>query len=112
MREKLLVVIAALAALTGFVPAPDASAHIFYFDLQALGTQTVHPDGSTTYALTASLQGNGAWANATDADWGNSHNIPWYTFTVSNPEGANVGLSLTPGTWAQVCIPYPLYEGF
>lgn len=97
MREQCVSMLLALAALTGFVPAPDASAHIFYFDLQALGTQTVNPNGSTTYALTSSVLGNGAWANGTDADWGNSHEIPWYSFTVSNPDGALVDLSLAGG---------------
>lgn len=97
MRKQCVSMLLALAALTGFVPTPDVSAHIFYFDLQALGTPTVNPNGSTTYALTASVLGNGAWANGTDADWGNSHEIPWYSFTVSNPDGALVDLSMAGG---------------
>lgn len=97
MRKQCVSMLLALAALTGFVPTPDAAAHIVYFDIPSLGTPTVNPDGSTTYALTRSLAGNGAWANATDADWGNSHDIPWYSFTVTNPGGALIDLSLAGG---------------
>ncbi len=119
MRAQLLSVFMAIAAGAEFIPAPDASAHIFYFDLQSLGTQTTNPDGSTTYALTASVLGNGAWANGTDADWGNSHEIPWYSFAVTNPDGANVTLSLVGGvtrvgalvTRGDLTPAFTLYDG-
>jgi hypothetical protein len=87
-----LVIAASYVAVTS-----DAAAHIVYKDIQTLGTATVNPDGSTRYALLGALNGNGAWANATDADWGNSHDIPWYKFSVTNPSGAYVTLSVAGG---------------
>lgn len=75
----------------------NADAHIAYRDIQVLGTPTSNPDGSTTYALTNQLQGNGAWANATDHDWGNTHDIPWYKFAITDPLGAQVSLRIAGG---------------
>lgn len=96
MKIKTLNLIA-IASMAYLLPLQDALAHIAYRDIQTLTTPTLNPDGSTTYSLTSSFQGNGAWANGTDADWGNSHDILWYKFTVANPGGALVNLSLAGG---------------
>lgn len=75
----------------------SADAHIAYRDIQALGTPTSNADGSTTFTLINQLQSNGAWANATDDDWGNTHDIPWYKFAVTDPFGAQVSLRISGG---------------
>lgn len=88
------LMIAAVLSLT--VPW-NAGAHISYRDIQTVGTPTTNPDGSTTYDLINHLQSNGAWADATDHDWGNTHNTPWYKFAVSDPLGAQVSLTISGG---------------
>ncbi|MDN5942743.1 MAG: VPLPA-CTERM sorting domain-containing protein [Nitrospira sp.] len=87
-----------LGSVLAMFPVYSADAHIFYRDIQALdASPTTNPDGSTTYNAIGQLQSNGAWANGTDHDWGNSHDIPWYKFAVADPLGANVSLTVSGG---------------
>lgn len=99
MQNAVTLTIRALAiVVTLSLTAPwNADAHISYRDIQTLGTPTSNPDGSTTYTLVNHLQSNGAWADATDHDWGNTHNIPWYKFAITDPQGAHVNLTVSGG---------------
>lgn len=91
MNHKLLAVIGLI--LTVCLPTRQASAHISYQDIQT-NSASANADGSTTYSLYGLVSSNGAWADATDASWGNTHNTPWYKFEISNQGGAYVNLSV------------------
>lgn len=92
MIRKLFVI--STFSLASLLPAQQASAHISYKDILA-GTQSTNANGSTNFNALGLLSGNGAWANATDANWGNTHSIPWYKFEISNPSGAYVNLKVS-----------------
>jgi hypothetical protein len=81
-------------SLASLLPAQQACAHISYKNIQA-GSQSTNANGSTSFNVLGLLSGNGAWANATDANWGNTHSIPWYKFEISNPSGATVNLTVS-----------------
>jgi hypothetical protein len=98
MNYKKLLITTALP-FTALFAAQDASAHISYTNLQTntfMHTTTVNPDGSSTYYNDyLTVMSNGGWADATDADQGNSHNVlSWSKFQISNPGGALVNLSV------------------
>lgn len=94
MTQRFVTLIA--AGLISCLSAQPATAHIHYLDLQSQ-FQTAHADGSTTYDYTGIVKGNGVWANAADANWANSHSIPWHKFDVTDPGGAYIDLSVTGG---------------
>lgn len=98
MNHKNLLLTAGLF-LIAMLANREALAHISYVNLQTntfMHTTTVNPDGSTTYNNNyMTVQSNGGWADATDADWGNSHDIvSWSKFQITNPGGALVDLSV------------------
>ena len=96
MAPRLLTIMA-IAATISVLPLHETAAHVAYKDIQASDpTPTIRPDGSITYRLRGVVQSNGAWANAADHDWGNSHDTPWYKFTIS-PGGAFIDLSVAGG---------------
>ncbi|MBI3382437.1 MAG: PEP-CTERM sorting domain-containing protein [Aquabacterium sp.] len=71
--------LAALSLATFTLPA---LAHVSYTG-RDLGTY----DGLTAAGTTISNQavsGNYGWADAADADWGDSHKAKWFTFTLNN----------------------------
>lgn len=83
------------------IPYQNAAAHTSYLNMQATNTtnnsQTINNDGSVSYNVLGRVLSNGAWANAADENWGNSHWIPWYKFEITNPQGAIIDLSVVGG---------------
>lgn len=99
MNYKKLLFTSTLS-LSALFATQEASAHISYINLQTnsfMHSTTINPDGSTTYYNDYfTVQSNGGWADATDADQGNSHSVlSWSKFEVTNPGGALVSLSVT-----------------
>lgn len=70
-----LVVCAAFAAL-------PVSAHVSYTN-RNFGTFSGLSAQSVTIA-NQTIAGNFGWADAADADWGDSHKVRWYRFTLTN----------------------------
>jgi len=121
MIKKLLPL--ATLGLISVLSSQQAAAHVHYIDLQAdMGIQeppTANVDGSTTYDFKWVVKGNGAWANATDANWADSHSIPWFKFDIANSGGAYIDLSVAGGltefsglhTLGDLTPAFSLYQG-
>ena len=96
----------ALAA--GLLAASAASAHVSYTN-RNLGTFT----GTTIATNTISNQtiaGNWGWADAADADWGDSHKVRWFRFTLNN--AADVTLTASANAAATSASIGGLIPGF
>jgi len=91
MNNKLLAI--TTLGLAALLPTQQAMAHISYKDIQTY-SQSANPDGSITYNVVGLTMTNGAWANATDANWGNTHDVPWMKFEITNPGGAYINLTV------------------
>lgn len=85
-----------LAVLTlGTLIASHAQAHVSYSG-RDFGTF----DGLSNASVTLSNQtvsGNFGWADAADADWGDSHKVRWFQFTLTNAAEVTFTASANPG---------------
>jgi len=79
--KLLAVAVAGLAAL-------PAAAHVSYTN-RDFGTFSGLSAQSATIANQA-ISGNYGWADAADADWGDSHKVRWYTFTLLNASDVTI----------------------
>lgn len=70
-----------IAGVAALACAP-AWSHVSYTG-RDFGTFTGITNGSVTIANQA-VPGNFGWADATDADWGDSHKARWFKFTLDN----------------------------
>jgi hypothetical protein len=92
----------------GLLAASAASAHVSYTN-RNLGTFT----GTTIATNTISNQaiaGNWGWADAADADWGDSHKVRWFRFTLNN--AADVTLTASANATATAASIGELIPGF
>ncbi|NOT10783.1 MAG: VPLPA-CTERM sorting domain-containing protein [Methylococcaceae bacterium] len=77
----------------------QALAHVAYINMLTAPntTLTANADGSTTYQRDWVVTSNGAWANGTDANWADSHTVPWHLINITDPAGAYINLSISGG---------------
>ncbi len=93
MKQMLLGVLSIGA--TTLLPLQQAEAHVAYYNLFSNPTTVITAAGATTtYAGSSIVSGNYGWADATDADWGDSHKASWISFDITNPGGALVNISV------------------
>lgn len=98
--------------LAGMTSLP-AMAHISYTN-RDFGTF----DGSVATSVTIANQaatGNFGWADGADADWGDSHKVKWFKFTLSNAADVKISVAAkadATGTSIAGLIPgFSLYKG-
>ncbi|SFW16217.1 FxDxF family PEP-CTERM protein [Nitrosovibrio sp. Nv17] len=98
--------------LSGVAPLP-ALAHVDYTG-QDFGTFTGSTTASSTLA-NRTVDGHYGWADAADADWGDSHKGRFLSFTLENAASVTVSVqsnTLTPNPQGGVLLPgFSLYEG-
>ncbi|MDN5753229.1 MAG: FxDxF family PEP-CTERM protein [Nitrosospira sp.] len=98
--------------LTSMASLP-AMAHVDYTG-QDLGTFT-GLSAATGSVLDTSVGGNYGWADAADADWGNSHKGRFLKFTLENPADVTLSMQSTtmePNSSGGVLLPgFSVYEG-
>lgn len=101
-----------LLLLAGIFASQSAFAHVSYtgrdlgtFD--ALSNQTSTINNQTTRSF--------GWADAADADWGDSHQVKWFTFSLTNDAVVTISASAFSGATATSLgglLPgFSLYEG-
>ena len=98
--------------LSGIAPLP-AMAHVDYTG-QDFGTFTGLGTASNTLA-NRTVDGHYGWADAADADWGDSHKGRFLKFTLDHAANVTVSVqsnTLTPNAQGGVFLPgFSLYEG-
>lgn len=90
-RKLFPLAVLALSVLT----TPHVQAHVSYSG-RTFGTF----DGLSNASATISNQtvsGNFGWADAADADWGDSHKVRWFQFTLTNAAEVTFTASANPG---------------
>ncbi|MDN5751654.1 MAG: FxDxF family PEP-CTERM protein [Nitrosospira sp.] len=95
--------------LTGMVSLP-AMAHPDYKNLGTFSGLSVGASGS----VNTSVHSNYGWADAADADWGDSHNGQFLQFTLENPAAVKLSVesNMTPNEAGGVLLPgFSVYEG-
>lgn len=104
--KHLAVAIAGLSALPAF-------AHVSYSG-RDFGTFSGLSAQSVTIANQAATSNYG-WADAADADWGDSHKLKWYTFTLQNASDVTISAAAkadATGTSVGGLLPgFSLYSG-
>jgi len=107
------VVLAAWIVLE--IAVPRASAHVGYSG-RDFGTLMYNSDGSgqTVTIATQTVSSGFGWADATDADWGDSHRGRFFRFTLSGSGDVQITAqrnSLGTGTTGTLLPAYSLYSG-
>lgn len=87
-----------LAALSLALFGSTALAHVSYSG-RDLGSYDGLGDAGTTISNQA-VSGNFGWADAADADWGDSHKAKWFTFTLSREALVTLTVSANAGATA------------
>ncbi|MBU2568617.1 MAG: VPLPA-CTERM sorting domain-containing protein [Gammaproteobacteria bacterium] len=99
MYKNLVSIFAVAVAMFGFTQ--ESLAHIGWSNQDAIwhaASTTDHGDGSTTYHWQrGTVRTNWGWADATDADWGDSHQMKHVKFEITNPGGALVDITVKEG---------------
>lgn len=101
------------AGLVLFAAASAASAHVSYTGRDIIANGTF--DGASTYTLSGQrVTSNYGWADAADADWGDSHRGRFLRFTLS--EAANVTIDVAaqsgvPSLLGDLVPGFSLYSG-
>jgi hypothetical protein len=92
MRQPLIILIAAIAAFAGFVPGQESSAHIVPLNLGSFdGSVAATVAGSGT-GVNGGVTGNYGWIDGADGDWGDTHKLAYYAFTLT---GTAADITLT-----------------
>lgn len=114
MKVSRLILTAALAAI---VNGPQAFAHISYTDRQ-FGTLSYYtPATILPVAANRTLSSSFGWADATDANWGDSHRGRFYSFTLASTSTVIVTAERSDNTLIQtgaagVFLPaFSIYKG-
>ncbi|WP_334107622.1 PEP-CTERM sorting domain-containing protein [Methylobacillus sp.] len=108
-REKLMKKILLLA---GILASQTAFAHVSY-----TGRDFGVFDGLTDQSVTISNQTTRShgWADAADADWGDTHQVKWFTFSITNQALVTISASALANATATSLdglLPgFSLYEG-
>lgn len=93
MKHRFFKVLPAITI--GMLPYQSASAHVNYYDLfNNAATQVISTATSTTYSGGDIVKSSFGWADATDADWGDSHMGSWVNFNISQAAGAWVSINV------------------
>ena len=87
MNRMFLGMALAILAIAG----QTAFAHISYSN-RNFGTLIISTDASNN---TQTVSGGFGWADATDADWGDSHRGRYFRFTLANPLAGDQGVRIT-----------------
>jgi hypothetical protein len=85
--SKFILVACTVLAIAG----TKALAHISYTD-RNFGTLIIGTDASNN---TQTISSGFGWADATDADWGDSHRFRYFRFTLANPLTADQSIRIT-----------------
>jgi MYXO-CTERM domain-containing protein len=97
-----------LSALVFALTASAAHGHVSYSG-RDLGTFSGAAAASNTIGNQA-VTGNYGWADAADADWGDSHKVRWFKFTLA--QAATVSLTATANATATSASVGGLIPGF
>lgn len=88
-------------ALSALSFTNSALAHIGWANQDLIldaNSSTLNGDGSTTYSWQkGTVRSNWGWADATDSDWGDSHQMKHAKFEITNPGGAYVDITVKQG---------------
>lgn len=92
---KQLLISTLLVSAAAMSPVQQASAHVSYYDLfNNPATSIVSGAGITQYGGGDVVAGNYGWADAADADWGDSHKGSWVKFDITDAAGALVNITV------------------
>ncbi len=92
MRQPLIVLMATLVAVTGFVSGQESSAHIVPVDFGSFDGSVAATNNGTGTGVNAGTSGNYGWIDGADGDWADSHKVGYYTFSLTG-QAADVTLS-------------------
>ncbi len=85
----------AVIGLSTLMPIDKASAHVSYSPIMTIADSVSTNGDATTYLWNGGVvSGNFGWADATDADWGDTHLGRFIKFEVSNAGGALIDLTV------------------
>jgi len=109
--SKFILVACAVLAIAG----TQTSAHVGYSG-RDFGTLMYNSDGSgkTVTIATQTLSSGFGWADATDADWGDSHRGRFFRFTLSGSGDVQITAQRNPlgtGTTGTLFPAFSLYSG-
>ncbi|NOS81448.1 MAG: hypothetical protein HOP32_07715 [Nitrospira sp.] len=114
MRQPLIVLMATLVAVAGFVPGQESSAHITPIDFGSYDGSVAATNNGTGTGVNGGATGNYGWIDGADGDWGDTHKLAYYAFTLTGT-AADVTLSFqrkVNGFGSNGLIPgFTLYEG-
>lgn len=108
MRQPLMVLIAAIAACAGFLSGQESSAHIVPINFGSFDGSVAATNNGTGTGVNSGATGNYGWIDGADGDWGDTHKVGYYTFSLTGTaadvtlsfQGKNNafgGTGLTPG---------------
>ncbi len=114
MRQPLIVLMATLVAVAGFVPGHESLAHIVPVNFGSFDGSVAATNNGTGTGVNSGTSGNYGWIDGADGDWADSHKVGYYAFTLTGTaadvtltfqrkSNAFGGSGLIPG--------FTLYEG-
>lgn len=114
MRQPLIVLMATLVAVAGFVPGHESLAHIVPVNFGSFDGAVAATNNGTGTGVNSGTSGNYGWIDGADGDWADSHKVGYYAFTLTGTaadvtltfqrkSNAFGGSGLIPG--------FTLYEG-
>lgn len=107
-----MIPVRSLASIALLAAASTASAHVSFTGRDILANGTF--DGIATWTLNSTVASNYGWADATDADWGDSHRGRFMKFTLTQTSDVTVlvkARSGVPSTMADLIPGFSLYSG-
>jgi hypothetical protein len=87
-----MVLMAALVAVAGLIPGQESSAHIVPVDFGSFDGSVAATNNGTGTGVNSGTSGNYGWIDGADGDWGDSHKVGYYTFSLTG-QAADVTLS-------------------
>ncbi|NGZ94690.1 MAG: hypothetical protein CV089_00905 [Nitrospira sp. WS110] len=114
MKQPLIVLMATLVAVAGFVHGKESSAHIVPVNFGSFDGSVAATNNGSGTGVNSGTSGNYGWIDGADGDWADSHKVGYYAFTLTGP-AADVTLSFQRKANAfggNGLIPgFTLYEG-
>ncbi len=92
MRQPLIVLMATLVAVAGFVPGHESLAHIVPVNFGSFDGSVAATNNGTGTGVNAGTSGNYGWIDGADGDWADSHKVGYYTFSLTG-QAADVTLT-------------------
>jgi hypothetical protein len=87
-----MVLMATLVAVAGLIPWQESSAHIVPVDFGSFDGSVAATNNGTGTGVNSGTSGNYGWIDGADGDWGDSHKVGYYTFSLTG-QAADVTLT-------------------